>query len=75
MAYLLYTFTPSSPTAVHHPYMMITVPFVIYGLFRYLFLVHSENAGGSPEQVLLEDKPMLINMILYIVAAVIAVKL
>jgi 4-hydroxybenzoate polyprenyltransferase len=75
MAYFLYTFTPGSKTGTSHPYMMITIPFVIYGLFRYLFLVHDRNAGGSPEQVLLEDKPLLINCILYVIAAVVALKL
>ena len=75
MAYFLYTFTSVSQTAKSHPQMMITVPFVIYGLFRYLYLIHSKNAGGSPEQVLLEDKPLLINVVLYVIAAAIAMKL
>lgn len=74
MAYFLYTFTPSSKTGVTHPYMMATVPFVVYGLFRYLYLVHSRNAGGSPEQLLLEDTPLLVNVALYVVVAVIALK-
>lgn len=75
MAYFLYTFAPGSETAQHHPYMMITVPFVIYGLFRYLYLIHTVNAGGSPERVLLEDRPTLVNMALYVVAAAVALKL
>lgn len=75
MAYCLYTFTSLSKTGQAHPYMMMTVPFVIYGLFRYLFLIHDRNAGGHPELVLLEDKPLLINLFLYVIAAVIALKL
>ena len=75
MAYCLYTFSPASATGAAHPYMMITIPFVIYGLMRYLFLVHTRNVGGSPELVLLEDKPMLINMVLYVIAAALALKL
>lgn len=76
MAYCLYTFTAvSSATGKPHPAMMITIPFVVYGLFRYMLLIHSRNAGGSPELVLLEDKPMLINLLLYVVAAVVALKL
>jgi 4-hydroxybenzoate polyprenyltransferase len=74
MAYFLYTFTPTSATGNAHPYMMITVPFVIYGLFRYLFLVHSKNAGDSPEQLLIEDKPLLINIVLYVIAVIFALK-
>lgn len=75
MTYFLYTFTPGSKTGTQHPHMMFTTPFVIYGLFRYLFLVHSENAGGTPEQVLLEDKPLLLCLILYVVAVAIALKI
>jgi len=75
MAYCLYTFTPNPLTGQSHTAMMATIPFVVYGLFRYLFLIQSKNAGGSPELVLLEDKPMLLNMLLYIVAAAVALKL
>jgi 4-hydroxybenzoate polyprenyltransferase len=76
MAYCLYTFTSVSvATGKPHPAMMVTIPFVVYGLFRYMFLIHSRNVGGSPEQVLLEDKPMLLNLLLYVVAAIAALKL
>jgi len=75
MAYCLYTFTAVSlSTGKPHPAMMITIPFVVYGLFRYLLLIQSKNVGGSPELVLLEDKPMLLNVVLYVVAAVAALK-
>lgn len=73
MAYCLYTFT--GDTGTRHPLMMITIPFVVYGLLRYLFLIQTKNAGGSPELVLLEDKPMLVNVLLYVAAAVIALRL
>lgn len=75
MAYFLYTFAPGSKTAANHPYMMITVPFVIYGLFRYLYLVHTRNAGDSPERILIEDRPMLLNTVLYVIAVMVALKL
>ena len=65
MAYSLYTFAPFSKTASHHPYMMVTIPFVIYGIFRYLYIIHTKNAGGSPEQALIEDRPMLLNLLLW----------
>jgi len=73
MAYCLYTFT--GETGQQHPLMMATIPFVVYGLFRYMLLIQNRNAGGSPELVLLEDKPMLLNMLLYILTAAAALKL
>jgi len=75
MAYSLYTFAPFSKTAQQHPYMMVTIPFVIYGIFRYLYLVHTKNAGGSPEQVLIEDRPMVLNILLWAAAVVAILKL
>lgn len=55
MAYSLYTF--QGLTGNHR--LMITIPFVLYGMFRYLYLVHKQIAGGSPEEVLLRDYHML----------------
>jgi hypothetical protein len=45
--------------------MMWTIPFVMYGIFRYLYLIYMKDEGGSPEKILLEDKPMLITVLLY----------
>lgn len=50
-------------------WMMITIPFVLYGVFRYLYLVHKHLKGGSPEQVLFTDKPLLVNIVLWAAAA------
>lgn len=63
MSYSLYTFL------VDNAYMMLTIPFAIYGLFRYLFLVHSRNIGGEPE-TLFRDKGMLISMVLWSVLVI-----
>ena len=60
MAYSLYTF--QSPTGKHH--LMIKIPFVLYGMFRYLYLVHMRMEGGSPEEVLLRDRHMLATVVL-----------
>ena len=49
--------------------MMLTIPFVMYGLFRYLYLVHSKNLGESPEEILLTDKPLMLNIALWLVSA------
>ncbi len=63
MSYALYTIT--SPAAQAHHYLMLTIPFVIYGIFRYLYLMHRHSLGESPDAVLLEDRPMLVNIVLW----------
>lgn len=60
MAYSLYTF--QSPTGDHR--LMITIPLVLYGMFRYLYLVYMHMEGGSPEEVLLRDRHMLGTVVL-----------
>jgi 4-hydroxybenzoate polyprenyltransferase len=67
IAYGLYTFTAPNLPANHA--MMLTVPFVLYGIFRYLYLVHQREAGGSPEEVLLRDRPLLVNAVLWLVTS------
>jgi 4-hydroxybenzoate polyprenyltransferase len=54
MAYSLYTF--SAPNLPENQAMMVTIPFALYGVFRYLYLMHKRDAGGSPEEVLLQDR-------------------
>ncbi|NMI06096.1 decaprenyl-phosphate phosphoribosyltransferase [Paenibacillus sp. SZ31] len=65
ISYSLFTFT--SDRSIH---LMWTIPLVIYGMFRYLYLIHMKNQGGSPDRVLLEDKPILITVILYVISVV-----
>ena len=66
MAYSLYTFT--SPKLPRNNLMMLTIPFVIFGIFRYIFLAHNKNAGGSPEEVFLRDKPLIGTIVLWILS-------
>jgi len=54
IAYSLYTFTARDSKA-----LMVTIPFVIFGVFRYLLLVHRDDLGEEPEHVLLTDAPIL----------------
>ena len=63
VAYMLYAF--NSQTAKEHHWMLLTTPYVVYGLFRYLFLIMVKGGGGSPESTLLEDKASLINFALW----------
>ncbi|HUG16295.1 MAG TPA: decaprenyl-phosphate phosphoribosyltransferase [Thermomicrobiales bacterium] len=69
MAYALYTFT--SPSLPDSHAMMVTIPFVLYAMFRYLFLVHRRDEGGSPEQMLLSDLPLLTCIILWGVVTIV----
>lgn len=61
MAYSLYTITANP----RHE-MMATIPFVIYGLFRYLYLIQRTDLAGAPEEALVTDRPMLINLVLWV---------
>ncbi len=67
MAYGLYTFTAEGLPANHS--MMLTIPFVLYGIFRYLYLVHTKKEGGSPEEVLLKDVPIMLTVIGWVTTA------
>jgi hypothetical protein len=63
VAYSLYTF--SAPNLPDNHAMMLTIPFVLYGIFRYMFLVQSKGFGGAPEDVLFSDHPLQITIILW----------
>jgi hypothetical protein len=67
MSYCIYGF--SSSTAQKTPYLMLTIPFVIYGVFRYMFLVYNKGFGGEPERVFLSDKPLQLNILFWIIAS------
>lgn len=63
MAYCLYTFTAPNLPADHS--MMLTIPFWLYGIFRYLYLVHQKNQGGTPDEILVKDLPILVDVVLW----------
>jgi len=66
MSYALYTI--QSPAAHHHNYLLGSIPFVIYGIFRYLYLVHRHALGETPEDILIKDRPLLASIVLWAVA-------
>lgn len=72
VVYMLYTFSSEVSTKLGTENLFMTIPFVIYGIFRYLYLIHKEERGGSPTEVLISDRPILINVILWL-ATVVAV--
>jgi 4-hydroxybenzoate polyprenyltransferase len=63
ISYSLYTFLADNN------YMMLTIPFAVYGLFRYLFLVHAKNFGGETEMIF-KDNGMVLSMVLWVVLVV-----
>ncbi|MCP4398569.1 MAG: decaprenyl-phosphate phosphoribosyltransferase [bacterium] len=65
MAYALYTMDDGTIEKFGTSYMILTIPFVIYGIFRYLYLVHQKDKGGSPATILTSDKPILIAIVLW----------
>ncbi len=69
LAYALYTMGEETIAKFGTANLIYTLPFVIYGIFRYLYLMYVQEHGGSPEKVLLTDRPLLINILLYLTAA------
>jgi 4-hydroxybenzoate polyprenyltransferase len=66
MAYSLYTFSaPNLPRLGNQPLMMLTIPFVLYGMFRYQYLIHVKQEGGTPEEIVLKDLPLIGDLLLY----------
>jgi 4-hydroxybenzoate polyprenyltransferase len=63
IAYSLYTFSAPNLPADHS--MMLTIPFVLYGIFRYLYLIQVQHAGGAPEELLLTDRPLQITILCF----------
>ena len=68
VAYSLYTF--SAPNLPENHSMMLTIPFVVYGIFRYLQLIQVGHAAGSPEEVALKDRPLQITVVLWVLAVI-----
>ena len=67
LAYSLYTFT--APNLPDNHTMMLTIPFVIYAIFRYLYLAQVSQAAGAPEEVVLTDRPLQIAIVLWGIVA------
>lgn len=63
VAYSLYTFSAANLPENH--YMMLTIPFVVYGIFRYLYLIQMTDCAGAPEDLLFSDLPLLITILLW----------
>jgi len=70
ICYALYTMSKDTIEKLGTSKLIYTIPFVLYGIFRYLYLVHQKEKGGSPTEVVFTDKPMIINISLWVIASV-----
>jgi 4-hydroxybenzoate polyprenyltransferase len=69
IAYAIYTIWGETVVKFGTDRLIYTVPFVVYGLFRYMYLVMLRNRGGSPSEVLLSDVPLIVDIVLWIIVA------
>ncbi|HLQ67306.1 MAG TPA: decaprenyl-phosphate phosphoribosyltransferase [Candidatus Limnocylindrales bacterium] len=65
LAYSIYTIAPETVAKFHGRPLFVTIPFVLYGIFRYLYLMYAEEKGGNPTELLLTDRATLINVLLW----------
>jgi 4-hydroxybenzoate polyprenyltransferase len=70
IAYSLYTLSPEVASKLGTTRLYLTIPFVLYGIFRYLYLIHQREEGGSPSTLLLNDRPLLVTVLLWIAAVI-----
>lgn len=73
IAYIFYTISPETEQKFGTEWLGLTIPFPLYGIFRYLYLVHRRDGGGSPSDLLLNDRPLLACVTLWVVAVVLIV--
>ena len=71
LMYILYSVSPEVQMKLGTRHLYLTVPFVLYGIFRYLYLVHKRGGGGSPTMTLLTDRPLLLCVGLWTVTVVV----
>ncbi|RKX26347.1 MAG: decaprenyl-phosphate phosphoribosyltransferase [Candidatus Zixiibacteriota bacterium] len=64
--YMLYSFSTEVSDKLETENLYLTIPFVVYGIFRYLYLIHKEEKGGSPTRVLIGDMPILLTVVLWL---------
>jgi 4-hydroxybenzoate polyprenyltransferase len=72
-AYALYTMSPETVGKFHTRWLPVTLPFVLYGIFRYLYLLYRRQLGGNPSELLLGDRPLLLNMLLWMAAVLLLI--
>ncbi len=69
--YMLYSFSTEVSEKLGTENLFLTIPFVIYGIFRYLYLIHKEEKGGSPTEVMITDYPILLTVCLWLLTVLV----
>ena len=72
-AYALYTMSPETVAKFHTHLLPATLPFVLYGIFRYLYLLYRKQLGGNPSELFLNDRALMLNTALWIVAVLVII--
>ena len=72
-AYALYTMSPDTVAKFHTRLLPVTLPFVLYGIFRYLYLLYRRELGGNPSDLLLNDRALLVNTVLWMLALLVII--
>ncbi len=72
-AYALYTMSPDTVAKFHTRLLPVTLPFVLYGIFRYLYLLYRRELGGNPSDLLLNDRALLVNSVLWMLALLVII--
>ena len=72
-AYALYTMSPETVGKFHTRLLPVTLPFVLYGIFRYLYLLYRREMGGNPSDLLLNDRALLVNTVLWMIALLVII--
>lgn len=65
VAYATYTISPEVQEKLGTSHLYLTIPFVLFGIFRYLYLVHQKEEGGNPTQIMLTDVPLIVDVLLW----------
>lgn len=73
VAYALYTFSPETVRKFGSANLLFTIPFVLFGIFRYLYILYHRGEGGTPERVLVRDLPFLGNLALWLIVVLVVI--
>jgi len=70
-AYALYTMSPETVAKFHSRLLPLTLPFVLYGVFRYLYLLYRRQLGGNPSDLFLQDRALIVNTLCWVLALIV----